>query len=194
MKIEQKIGEQGFYITDVVDKVYLDELVAMQKDAHRIDQLHFYRTGFSATADTPLVNHLRERLRESIGQYLDKANLNALDFMLPPGYKMSIWKLNKVLHPHRDTINYDDEYTGDPRATVNALLYVTEDYTGGNINFPEFGLSIKPEAGSVLVFDSDVLHGVDAVISGERITLQSNLYSIHTEGINIDESKPWIYL
>jgi predicted 2-oxoglutarate/Fe(II)-dependent dioxygenase YbiX len=194
MHIESKIGDQGLYIVDCVDKEYLDELCEIQNSLQKIDQLHFYRTSFPATTEKRLVKHLRQRLREALTYYLDMANLNTLDFLMPPSYKCSIWKLDKTLHPHRDTINYDDEYTGDPRATVNALLYVTDEYEGGNINFPEYGISIKPKAGSVLVFDSGVLHGVDAVTSGERLTVQSNLYSIHTEGIDTDKDRPWIHL
>lgn len=194
MHIESKIGEQGLYIVDCIDKEYLEELSEMHHNMHKIDQLHYYRTSFSTTEDAPLINHLKDRLRTAITEYLTMANLNASDFILPNHYRMSIWKLNHKLNPHRDTINYDEEYTGDPRSTVNALLYVTDGYSGGNINFPELGMSIAPKAGSMVVFDSGVLHGVDEVIDGERITLESNIYSIHKEDIDKVKEHPWRYL
>jgi predicted 2-oxoglutarate/Fe(II)-dependent dioxygenase YbiX len=194
MHIESKIGDQGLYIVDCVDKEYLDQLSQMHHNMHKIDQLNFYRTSFDANVDSPLVKHLKERLRTAITEYLSMANLNPSDFIVSSNYKMSIWKLNLKLNPHRDTINYDEEHTGDPRSTVNALLYVTDGYTGGNINFPEFDLSIAPKAGSMVVFDSGTLHGVDEVISGERITLESNLYSIHKEDIDRVKEHPWRYL
>jgi Rps23 Pro-64 3,4-dihydroxylase Tpa1-like proline 4-hydroxylase len=56
---------------------------------------------------------------------------------------------------------------------LSALLYLNDDYEGGNIRFPHAGIDIKPEAGSLLFFPSNFVyvHEVDAVTSGTRYSL-----------------------
>jgi Rps23 Pro-64 3,4-dihydroxylase Tpa1-like proline 4-hydroxylase len=37
---------------------------------------------------------------------------------------------------------------------ISAVLYLNDDYDGGDLNFPEQGVKIKPKAGSLVVFPS----------------------------------------
>lgn len=56
---------------------------------------------------------------------------------------------------------------------LSALLYLNDDYEGGNIRFPHCNIDMKPEAGSLLFFPSNFVyvHEVDAVTSGTRYSL-----------------------
>jgi Rps23 Pro-64 3,4-dihydroxylase Tpa1-like proline 4-hydroxylase len=56
---------------------------------------------------------------------------------------------------------------------LSALLYLNDDYEGGNIRFPHAGLDLKPEAGTILFFPSNFVyvHEVDAVTKGTRYSL-----------------------
>lgn len=52
--------------------------------------------------------------------------------------------------------HYDAHYdggTGSARS-VSPILYLNDDYEGGEIEFVNFGIKIKPKAGSLLVFPS----------------------------------------
>lgn len=101
-----------------------------------------------------------------------------------------MWKTGITLPPHRDSVQYGDEdQSSGPRPSVNALAYLTDDYEGGEIYFPELDISIKPKAGSILLFDSDLEHGVNAVKSGVRETLSSNICSIHSNDIEAFKSE-----
>jgi len=55
----------------------------------------------------------------------------------------------------------------------SGLLYLNDDYEGGELVFPDQGLSIKPESGSLIFFEGDHKkpHGVNMVISGPRYNL-----------------------
>jgi hypothetical protein len=55
----------------------------------------------------------------------------------------------------------------------SGLLYLNDDYEGGELVFPEQGLSIKPETGSLIFFEGDYKkpHGVNKVIFGPRYNL-----------------------
>ena len=56
---------------------------------------------------------------------------------------------------------------------LSALLYLNDDYEGGEITFPHINFSIKPEAGSLIFFPSNFVfvHEVNAVKSGVRYAL-----------------------
>jgi hypothetical protein len=65
---------------------------------------------------------------------------------------------------------YDNEITPGLNE-VTALLYLTEDFDGGHLEFPDYNLSIKPRAGQLVMFPSghQYLHRVTEVTRGERI-------------------------
>jgi hypothetical protein len=54
--------------------------------------------------------------------------------------------------------------------TVSILMYFNDDYDGGEIEFPEFDISYKPQLGDILVFPSSFIynHSVKEVTSGVR--------------------------
>jgi hypothetical protein len=60
--------------------------------------------------------------------------------------------------------------------SFTALLWFNEDFEGGELEFPDLDLIVKPETGSVLVFPSNSQHGVKTLISGERFVTSAYLY------------------
>lgn len=58
-----------------------------------------------------------------------------------------------------------------------ALVYLNNDYEGGEIYFPEFNLEIKPEVGELIFFPGTHLymHGVRPIKSGNRFVIQNFL-------------------
>lgn len=82
--------------------------------------------------------------------------------------KETMWLLMKY-----DPGDYFDEHKDeDPHydRTVSMVAYMNEGYVGGQIEFPDFGLCLSPEAGDVLVFPSSFAyrHSVRAITSGTR--------------------------
>lgn len=58
---------------------------------------------------------------------------------------------------------------------VTILLYLNDDYEGGELEFVNLGLKIKPKAKTLIAFPSyiEYTHRVHPVISGERYTIVS---------------------
>ena len=56
---------------------------------------------------------------------------------------------------------------------VSVVMFLNEDFTGGELEFKEFGLKIKPQAGEVLVFPSSYpyMHQVNPVEFGVRYSV-----------------------
>lgn len=63
-----------------------------------------------------------------------------------------------------------DAYDGaQDTSTVSMVMYLNDDYEGGEIEFPDHGILLKPEAGSVVVFSSrGILHDPKPTISGTK--------------------------
>lgn len=57
-----------------------------------------------------------------------------------------------------------------PIAHLSAVLYLNDDYEGGELAFPNHNITVKPSAGSIIVFPSvePYVHDPRNVISGEK--------------------------
>lgn len=71
------------------------------------------------------------------------------------------------------TNHIDDHPTYHRR--ISTVYYLNENYTGGEINFPRFGVTLKPKANQMIVFPSTYVynHSVSPVTSGERYAVVS---------------------
>jgi hypothetical protein len=124
---------------------------------------------------------------ESIAQYIER-NTSAYwdDKLLEIPDKDFCLKINKRLEPFfgdmYDLMSLEEiqrQYEGvglgehvdseyDKRLEFAVVIYINDDFTGGELYFPTKGIEIKPIAGSCVLFDtgSDFLHGVRKVGPG----------------------------
>ncbi len=76
------------------------------------------------------------------------------------------WSEGDVMRPHSD---YSRGIFPDRDYAV--VIYLTDDYTGGEIYMPTIGLDIAPKTGSLVAFHGgNLFHGVRRVNSGQRLT------------------------
>ncbi len=78
--------------------------------------------------------------------------------------------------PHADAENWDPASHSWSRAVdrdFSILLYLNDDYTGGHLEFANFGLRLSPKAGMLVAFPSDhrFLHCALPTQEGERLVL-----------------------
>jgi hypothetical protein len=73
---------------------------------------------------------------------------------------------------HTDFTRLPDDTFSPVQATILGYYSDPDEYEGGEIFFNDYDVSIKPEAGSIVIFGDKVLHGVEEVTSGRR-TLSS---------------------
>lgn len=73
------------------------------------------------------------------------------------------------------TLHADDSSNGsrDYHRVLTVLIYLNNDYEGGEIVFPDHDLKIKPEKGEMIAFPSNRLfkHEVTPIISGHRFAI-----------------------
>lgn len=66
-----------------------------------------------------------------------------------------------ALGVHRDDVGGDDIRFG-------AVIYINDNYQGGEVYYPELDLEIKPKAKSLLVHRGNIPHGVKSIIGGDN--------------------------
>lgn len=66
-------------------------------------------------------------------------------------------------------VDHTDTTEEFPRK-ISTLLYLNDDYLGGEIVFTKLGLSIKPEKNTLMIFpsSSDFSHSAEPVLSGTK--------------------------
>jgi len=122
-------------------------------------------------------NQILDLYLKCLQQYIHENNLDITTDCLGVGHWIvRDYAAGSVMTSHSDFYSYvkdgEDEVT--PKFTI--ILYINDDYEGGEIHFPNENLTIKPDAGSVLIFPSNLLHEVKTVISGNRYMTQSYIY------------------
>mgnify|MGYP006274119905 CR=1 FL=1 len=93
------------------------------------------------------------------------------------------WMKGYELFPHADKEEPDGRPHPFPWRDFATLVYLNDDYVGGETHFPNKGIEYKPKKGDFITFPGTVefLHGVRETTTGVRYTIAS----FHT----YDESK-----
>ena len=136
------------------------------------------------------VRHTQEvQLSSSITQKLRSIDDASIAAFISPFYRVKIRDTEPphILHygvgghyiPHVDAETlYKDEiglemWEKTLDRDLSVVYFLNDDFTGGELVFPAFGLSIKAEAGMLVCFPSDhhYIHGVNPVTHGRRYTI-----------------------
>lgn len=72
---------------------------------------------------------------------------------------------------------------------LSSVMYLNDDYEGGEIKFPNSNISFKPEAGSVIFFPSNFLyvHEVAPITSGSRYSMPHWYHNISVPKMSTGE-------
>ncbi len=78
--------------------------------------------------------------------------------------------------PHADSENWDPQTRTWVRAMdrdYSMLLYLNDDFEGGSLSFPNFGLRLQPAAGMLVAFPADhrYVHCAEPTEAGQRLVL-----------------------
>jgi len=71
-------------------------------------------------------------------------------------------------------------------ATVSAVMYLNDDYEGGELWFPRFGVDLKPKAGDIAVFPSNFIyeHASKEMIEGTKYSVVVMMDYHDRDGVN----------
>jgi Rps23 Pro-64 3,4-dihydroxylase Tpa1-like proline 4-hydroxylase len=109
-----------------------------------------------------------DKINEVVSKYLDDyaAEHEIKDLELQQ-YKLVRYTEGQHFAEHSDR--------GDlvPSRRVSMVIYLNDDYSGGELSFTKFGATIKPQANSLMLFPSteEYSHAALPVISGVKYSL-----------------------
>lgn len=118
-----------------------------------------------------------------IDKYIDKMAQTAEEIY---GYKLQKrppciirWFEGIEQQPHADKQLPDGSPNPFPTYDINSLFYWNDDFEGGELYYPDHGITVKPEPGLAVVHPGDIhyLHGVKMITKGERFTTPA-FYSV----------------
>lgn len=112
---------------------------------------------------------LRQRIADEITKHY------SLDSIYPDLTQIIRWYPGQEQHPHADDMTNIVGTDWFHHRHFGAILYLNDDYSGGETYYPEHGISIKPEVGMLAVHPGDIghMHGVTKIEGGVRYTVAS---------------------
>jgi predicted 2-oxoglutarate/Fe(II)-dependent dioxygenase YbiX len=120
-----------------------------------------------------ILNMIHEPLLESLEVWYEKTGIKKLDW-ISRNYTIKKYDPGKGIHSHPDRNKDDKTHTFD----WTALVYLNDDYTGGELYFDDLDIILSPSAGSILFFSTDELHTAKKVLTGNKYFL---FFYIHSE-------------
>lgn len=105
------------------------------------------------------LNRLSDKVFSCFDNYKEAIQVGNLHRTLPDG---------RALDYHVD--NYDGP---DIDNIFGVVLYLNDNYTGGEIHYPDLDIEYKPKAGDLVVHYAGLLHGVKPVFGGTRYIFTS---------------------
>lgn len=85
------------------------------------------------------------------------------------------WKTGTELPPHIDNAEPDGTPNISPWRNFSVMVYLNDDFEGGEIYWTKLNKQLKPKKGMFVVFPSDApfQHGVKKITEGTRYTISS---------------------
>ncbi|GAB4170960.1 MAG: hypothetical protein OHK0024_07060 [Thalassobaculales bacterium] len=113
--------------------------------------------------------------------------------VIEPHYRCAVdwWEYPQLLRylpgghykAHTDgEYQYPDGWRRIADRDLSAIIYLDEDFTGGELDFPDLGLTVRPRAGMAVVFPADrrFRHGAMPVLTGRRHAIVTWLAAVGT--------------
>jgi predicted 2-oxoglutarate/Fe(II)-dependent dioxygenase YbiX len=101
------------------------------------------------------------------------------------GIQESLWHEGYSLLKYEEGKEYKGHYDGSTAMgrAISALLYLNDDYEGGELEFPYFDVKIKPQAGMLILFPSNFAytHIAHPVTKGTKYALVTWLKDRQTQ-------------
>lgn len=107
-----------------------------------------------------LVNTLKQALNICFKNYAFENNLDSSSLKISDRIAINKYDTLSFMGPHQDGTQDGLKFS--------AVLYLNEDYEGGEIFFPELDIKIKPKMGSLVIFPSTHIHSSLEIKSGTK--------------------------
>lgn len=121
--------------------------------------------------DNNLVYELLDRFVPLIKFEIEKSF--ELSVLPENSYSITAYLGGDELPEHYDGDGSVPTPNGNPKREISSILYLNEDFGGGEISFPNQGIRLKPKSGMLIIFPAtnEFAHSVSKVDFGSRYTI-----------------------
>lgn len=117
-------------------------------------------------ADTP--EDVRNILSDALARAIDEMSIRFETKVVQSADNWVVvrWPVGSEMGLHADDL-------GRHEFQMSGIIYFNDDYEGGTITFPKYNLSIKPNAGDLIIFPGNMhyAHRVDRITKGVRYAM-----------------------
>lgn len=154
MFLAEKLEDNIYYYKDV----YYDKLSFFEKIKSSLQWRDWMSSGAEVNygvvsgGNPPLPEDILVVIKQAVYQCLyDYCLKTGNNFgWVPEYYTINRYNEKSYMGPHVDST----DRTELKSPTISIVVYLNDDYEGGELSFPEQGVLIKPEAGSMVIFPS----------------------------------------
>lgn len=111
-----------------------------------------------------ILKKIDEPYREMLKIWSEKTGHPYPSTWVTKNYTVRKYRTGGEMGPHIDK-NIDNPLNS---MDWTALIYLNDDYEGGELVFPELGIELKPSAGSIIFFPCLETHSVYQILSGTK--------------------------
>lgn len=135
-------------------------------NARVMDPIAPWKANPASVIDETYMRNLRQKFQELAESVFDRKLKN----LTLSAHK---WLPGAFAAFHSDNTELDGTPNAWRENKLVTIIYLNDDYDGGNLVFRDHDIDIAPEAGTVVVFDVgyENIHGVTEVTSGQRWTM-----------------------
>lgn len=142
-------------------EVYIKEGEELDKDSDRYKEYIRFKNNWNKTTLVPNDLTIFDSIRDKIINIIDpKLNITK-----------ELYRIKRLPQHRSIDVHYDSVMDFSLKSGV--VLYLNDDFEGGEIFYPEFNFSYKPKANSLIIHPAGQLyrHGVNEVIGNTRYSL-----------------------
>lgn len=135
-----------------------------------------YWAGRSLHFDRINDSSVKQVMTDSVNKILNVIqDITGLINLYPDLLSITRWPSGYELLPHADGENPDQSYHPLNWRLFGSVIYINQDYRGGELYYPSRNLLVQPKLGMLAAHPGtiDFLHGVRPVTQGVRYTITS---------------------
>lgn len=167
-----------FYIENFIDKIDLQTILSFCQIE---DGWNSWPHSIHFTKKINLDKTVEEILDKYNNKFLSLIKNNERIYV--PDQVLKYKKTNDkwAFHPHSDKEDYSSDNNEIP--IYGYVLYLNDDYEGGEVVYTDKNIIFKPSSGTLLLHETseECTHGVKKIISGDRFVMVGFIYSKNPE-------------
>ena len=151
-----------------------------QADVYRLDRdTVIVGRGLYIDSSYDVHSDIKETFESCMAEYISDNDLQVgIENMETDEFFIREYQPTSKFFVHEDWYGPRKLNGEDQRVLLSAIIYFNENFTGGELNFPDDNLRFQPKEGSIFIFPSRTMHEVLEIKSGNRYMTQTYVYEL----------------